>query len=1150
MGKRVLVYFADRLAGLRRDEGFVVMSTLAIFLFIFILCAFVYAVGETIHQRIKLQNACDAAAYSAAVVQADGLSRMAVVNKAMSWSYVQMTNRQMDYATYRWLKLTCTRFDEDKNNAYQYAAQLTLCADPELGPYAVLEAAISAVASIVFQLDCSTGAGHKRDPGAGRSWWCGLHKGTDEEIDFNPKKLAESATLSGTGKKAVDEFAKGLLKIRKKSFVEKLINPIGKVVDSGNGRNPHEWGARLGFWIDCDKKNIENLNKSLHHINNQMNHSMRVTAESVLKSMLKDSRIDSSRALDDYYISIHIPQGKDPYEEDAEEISAAPGSFFSPLRNTEADEMLFLNMPSAEKVDIPLAAHFETLAGGELGYGLDQWFIRGKGEYSDGKDHCYDSQSDSQPSYRGGQSGHLLASANADDDDGGQNGHFFAGADDGVRLTGTSRDEGSLGIQRVYKDANLNETEAGFITTSSGSKYPVSRGNHLFDLTSWTKTGLDYVTRLFSGTAQTDRGSEDEGISVEELFQEYRDGIDQRESEIGKLEADNASLSKDDPQYQQKLDENNRLIQQKRGEIADYKKYMENVGDNPLSQPGGGLGGGGLGGGGGSSGGDSSGDGGSSGGSSIVQFFGKFVTNMLSSIANQFIDISPSCGNAPVDKPNRKNFMCRSVNSTAALYAEYRWASSKWYCCTTWKAYLLSLIFDPFSQQIYCDFGYHTFGHSPLGKAIKARGWGHYPFFPKAFCGRGPVYPLDGLFGKVPGLDYVLEVLPPIAPDIPISDPRHGYMESTWDFDGLIYPLKDLTSKTKWIPRDKYESCAVFPDGAFEFMDGSASAGYIQGHARIYGDDKELFNNRYVGARCKPWVLNERFFAGDGTIVIGAAMKHTNPLVQLMNYWNPNAGTQNDAERTVLSAFNIPKGNYMWTMSAARAAVRHTRRNGDFDQERQYQITYDSSSDTENLSYDGPAYVFRQDGENWVKPEDWGSAHSDNPHSISRFYNPDEKQEEIPIWNGCPCKQNSVQFRNLWNLCETDWDATLIPLRYATRKAVLYTDEGSRVFNELEHTERCEFVQKDEKGRVIGKGESWIWNPLDAKAIVLSPFIMNGWKRADAPFFEDKAQNYMPGIVSTALSAGAGDLDLNSQIPTGKKEKTVNVFTILKDKVL
>ena len=175
MLRGIFPYVRRRIAGLRQDcRGFVLVSTLAIFLFLFLLCAFVYAVGETIHQRIKMQNACDAAAYSAAVVQADGLSRMATVNRAMAWSYVQMTNRQMDYITYRWLKLTCKRFNEDSANAKAYAAQLTLCIDKELGPYAIIEALISAALDLIFEFDCSTGSGHSREVEDGRPWWCGL----------------------------------------------------------------------------------------------------------------------------------------------------------------------------------------------------------------------------------------------------------------------------------------------------------------------------------------------------------------------------------------------------------------------------------------------------------------------------------------------------------------------------------------------------------------------------------------------------------------------------------------------------------------------------------------------------------------------------------------------------------------------------------------------------------------------------------------------------------------------------------------------------------------------------------------------------------------------------------------------------------------
>ena len=70
---------------LRREEsGVALMLTLSVVLLLYVLCAGVYAVGETARQKIEIQNACDAAAYSAALVEADGLSRMAMVNRALA----------------------------------------------------------------------------------------------------------------------------------------------------------------------------------------------------------------------------------------------------------------------------------------------------------------------------------------------------------------------------------------------------------------------------------------------------------------------------------------------------------------------------------------------------------------------------------------------------------------------------------------------------------------------------------------------------------------------------------------------------------------------------------------------------------------------------------------------------------------------------------------------------------------------------------------------------------------------------------------------------------------------------------------------------------------------------------------------------------
>ena len=50
-------------------------------------------------------------------------------------------------------------------------------------------------------------------------------------------------------------------------------------------------------------------------------------------------------------------------------------------------------------------------------------------------------------------------------------------------------------------------------------------------------------------------------------------------------------------------------------------------------------------------------------------------------------------------------------------------------------------------------------------------------------------------------------------------------------------------------------------------------------------------------------------------------------------------------------------------------------------------------------------------------------------------------------------------------------------------------------------------------------------------------------------FFEDIVLDVLPGVVNTVISSSEG-LKLNTRIPTGKEEKTVDVFSIINDKVL
>ena len=108
-----------KLVRLGRDEdGAALVVTLALFMFMYLSCAGVFVVGQQVKDRIHLQNACDAAAYSAAVVQADTLSRIATINRAMAWTYISMTHRQVDYILNKWLKESIDKYEEDWNKSY------------------------------------------------------------------------------------------------------------------------------------------------------------------------------------------------------------------------------------------------------------------------------------------------------------------------------------------------------------------------------------------------------------------------------------------------------------------------------------------------------------------------------------------------------------------------------------------------------------------------------------------------------------------------------------------------------------------------------------------------------------------------------------------------------------------------------------------------------------------------------------------------------------------------------------------------------------------------------------------------------------------------------------------------------------------------
>ena len=62
------------------DSGQSALFAILTLLLLVIVIAYAYNVGMTVSQRVRLQNAADAAAYSAAVVEANSLSSIAWLN--------------------------------------------------------------------------------------------------------------------------------------------------------------------------------------------------------------------------------------------------------------------------------------------------------------------------------------------------------------------------------------------------------------------------------------------------------------------------------------------------------------------------------------------------------------------------------------------------------------------------------------------------------------------------------------------------------------------------------------------------------------------------------------------------------------------------------------------------------------------------------------------------------------------------------------------------------------------------------------------------------------------------------------------------------------------------------------------------------------
>ena len=113
------------------DEGFAIAMTILVWPLMLLTVSGIFVTGETIRQKMILQNAADAAAHAGAMVQADTLSRIAVINRMMAWTYVQANKMEMDYTVANWALLANSVMNDLKMplQATNIAASPT-CTDP------------------------------------------------------------------------------------------------------------------------------------------------------------------------------------------------------------------------------------------------------------------------------------------------------------------------------------------------------------------------------------------------------------------------------------------------------------------------------------------------------------------------------------------------------------------------------------------------------------------------------------------------------------------------------------------------------------------------------------------------------------------------------------------------------------------------------------------------------------------------------------------------------------------------------------------------------------------------------------------------------------------------------------------------------------
>jgi len=229
----------------KEESGAAFLVTLAVFMFMFLLCSGVYAIGDMVRQRIELQNAADAASYSAAVIQADTISRVATINRAMAWTYLQLTRRQMDHIVDKWVELTKTRMQEDRDKMKDFW-------------------------HVYGQCDGTHDSGPK-----GSTYWCGLYS-IDKLFDMNSDMAI-----------AIPNNIDTVIPIFRALFIAHLMG------QRGSGNLLCDMLPILKPQILCDKANILAMNIALIDTIRQLPGKIEEVVPNVLKANLPERLVNA-----------------------------------------------------------------------------------------------------------------------------------------------------------------------------------------------------------------------------------------------------------------------------------------------------------------------------------------------------------------------------------------------------------------------------------------------------------------------------------------------------------------------------------------------------------------------------------------------------------------------------------------------------------------------------------------------------------------------------------------------------------------------------------------------------------------------------------------------------------------------------------------